>query len=430
MITSFCTRAAASGPRGATAAGIRRLPMVANFILRLTLAWPWWLAARRLGGLARGSPRLGTCRRRVRVIGGGIVLCAIAMPGCSRHPASHQASAAASRPARAGARVAAVAAPVRPRARLAVFGMVVGPGSGPGSGYRVAVLLPGGHHHSPDPSALTNVDGMFALNGELRPGKYTFEITRGRLFLVRPPSGIWPLLEYKFEASKRDATVRVPAVITPSASWFTVVRLKLPGAAAGHRERAIKERGVPIFGQLTKPDGAIPLVGASVGVYRVGGRAMPEFVTAAIPNRLGLFVFRKGRLDPGRYWMSTIVFSGRPKRLNPVGLSALDVAPTPQRDIVLRLREDAGTVEGRVVDSKGHLVRRAEVTLEGRKRLQAFRNYEAETNAEGHYVIKHVWKGTYTASVSFGANATFPVVVKVGNQPVHKDFRLPRWFGG
>ena len=429
MITSFCSKAAASGASGAAATRICRLPMVANFILRFALVWLWWLAARRLGGLARGSPRLGTCRRRTRLIGGGIVLYALAMSGCSRHPAS-QASTAASRSAQAGARVAAVVAPVRPRARLAVFGMVVGPGGGPNSGYRVAVLLPGGQHHSLGPSALTNADGMFALNGELRPGKYTFEITRGRLFLVRPPSGVWPPLEYKFEASKRDATMRVPAVITPSASWFTLLRLKLPGAAAGARERDTKERGVPVFGQLTKPDGVTPLVGASVGVCRVGGRALPEIVTAAIPNRLGLFVFRKGRLDPGRYWMSTVVFSGRPKRLNPVGLSALDVAATPKRDIVLRLREDAGTVEGRVVDSKGHPVRRAEVTLEGRKRLQAFRNYEAETNAEGHYVIKHVWKGTYTASVSFGANATFPVVVKVGNQPVHKDFRLPRWFGG
>ncbi len=429
MITSFWSRAAASGASGAAATGIRRLTMVANFILRLTLAWPWWLAARKPGGHARGSPRLGTCRRRTRLIGGGIALCAIAMPGCSRHPAAH-ASTAASRPARVGARVAGVVAPVRPRARLAVFGMVVGPGGGPDSGYRVAVVLPRGHHHSPGPSALTNVDGMFALNGELRPGKYTFEITSGRLFLVRPPSGVWPPLEYKFEASKREAPMRVPTLITPSASWFTVVRLKLPGAAAGARERDIKERGVPVFGQLTKPDGVTPFVGASVGVYRVGGRALPEIVTAAIPNRLGLFVFRKGRLDPGRYWMSTVVFSGRPKRLNPVGLSALDVAATPQRDIVLRLREDAGTVEGRVVDSKGHPVRRAEVTLEGRKRLQAFRNYEAETNAEGHYVIKHVWKGTYTASVSFGENATFPAVVKVGNQPAHKDFRLPRRFGG
>ena len=379
MTTSNFRITAVSGASGAAVTGIRRLPMVANFTLRFALVWLWWLAARRLGGLARGSPRLGTCRRRVRLIGGGIVLCAITMPGCSRHPATHQASAAASRPARAGARVAGVVAPVRQRARLAVFGMVVGPGGGPDSGYRVAVLLPGGHHHSPGPSALTNVDGMFALNGELRPGKYTFEITRGRLFLVRPPSGVWPPLEYKFEASKREAPVRVPTVITPSASWFTLLRLKLPGAAAGARERDIKERGVPVFGQLTKPDGVIPLVGASVGVYRVGGRALPEIVTAATPNRLGLFVFRKGRLDPGRYWVSTIVFSGRPKRLNPVGLSPLDVAATPKRDIVLRLREDAGTVEGRVVDSKGHPVRRAEVTLEGRKRLQAFRNYEAET---------------------------------------------------
>ncbi len=395
------------------------------FMMRL-----WRLLGRRAGALARRLPGVGRCSWRTGGLCGWIflgVLVVAAVSGCSRHPDSH-ASAAATRPTRASMATAIRAASARSGSPVAVFGVVTGAGNKIVSGYRVAVFPSGGHPGLHGLSALTNAAGMFALNGELRPGKYTFEITAGRVLPVFLPSHVWPPIKYRFEASKGEVTVRVPAVIAPSAQWFTLLHLELPRATSGPRERrrAVKGRGVAVFGRITKPDGVTPLLGASVGIYHVGNRSFPQGVTVAIPNELGLFVFKKGRLGPGKYWISAVVRSWHPQVCDTVAFSDLTIAASSRPDIVLRLKAGAGSVKGRVVDSMGHAVRKATVRLEGTKRPSILHFYTAVTNAEGHYALEYVPRGTYMGTVGWREYGSLPVAVVVGRRPVHKDFRVGR----
>jgi protocatechuate 3,4-dioxygenase beta subunit len=141
---------------------------------------------------------------------------------------------------------------------------------------------------------------------------------------------------------------------------------------------------------------------------------------------LGLFVFKKGRLGPGKYWISAVVRSWHPKVLDTVAFSGLTITASSRPDIVLRLKAGAGSVEGSVVDSKGHPVRRATITLEGTKRPSILRYYTAETNAKGRYALDYIPRGTYMGTVDWGEYGSLPVAVVVGKRPAHKDFRVGR----
>lgn len=98
----------------------------------------------------------------------------------------------------------------------------------PVSGCHVEALSAGEPHVPIGPSALTNAAGMFALDAEFGPGKYAFEVSKGKV------------------------TARVPVAIAPSADWYKLLHIALPDAAAGAgtRSTAKEEDGVVVFGQL------------------------------------------------------------------------------------------------------------------------------------------------------------------------------------
>ena len=353
---------------------------------------------------------------------------AVAISGCSRRPDSH-ASAASSAPTKIVAKAAVRRKPSRPDALVAIFGIVTAADTAaPVSGCRVEAFSEGEPHAALGPYALTNAAGMFALDGKLGPGKYTFGVTKGKVFPFYPPIGVWPPVKFKFKAAKGEATARLPVSIPSSASWYKLVHLKLPREASGPAaKKAAKENpGAAIFGQVTEPDGIRPLLGAQVSVLRGVGRGSPQVVTAAIPNKLGLFVLMKGRLDPGKYWVRADCRSWHPDADDIAVLSRLTVGASSRGDIILRLKAGSGSVEGRVVDSLGHPIGKATVTLIGARQPSLLRFYTANTDAKGHYSLRYVPLGTYVGSMDWKKYSSPEYVVVVGKRPVHRDFRIGR----
>ncbi len=326
---------------------------------------------------------------------------AVATSGCSRRPASH-ASAPPSAPAKSVAKPAVRRASIRPGASVAIFGFVTAAETAvPVSGCQVEAFSVGEPHVAVGPSALTNAAGMFALNVELRPGKYTFEVSKGKVM------------------------ARVPVLIAPSAGWYKLLHLKFPRTAlvAGAQTAANQKSGEAIFGQVTKSDGMTPLGGAFVLVInKETGRP----VNATIAGGSGLFALRAGRVAPGKYWILATVESVHPDVRFSAGLSSLTVGASSEQDIVLRLKAGAGSIAGRVTDSKGRPIGKAEVTLTGITPPSSLRRYTADTNAKGRYELRYVMPGTYVWSLDWKNYSSPPRLVVVGNRPVRRDFRVGR----
>jgi hypothetical protein len=297
-------------------------------------------------------------------------------------------------------------------ARLAIFGLVAAVGGAPVSGCRVEAFPLGRPHTASGQSGPANRAGMFFLDKRLGSGKYVFEVSQGR------------------------AVARVPVTITKSASWYRILSLRVPRAMAGSnaRRKTSRHGGVRIFGQVTGPNGTMPLAGMSVGGQRLMGWRRLVCLRPQVSNRLGLFAF-DGRLRPGLYWIRAEMVSRHPAARGVVASARLPVAAPPQKEIVLRLRAGAGSVGGRVFDSAGQPVVGAFVTLRKKGGLTFF---DVRTGVGGRYLMRYVAPGKYTASAlcSFGARGhreigkklrvAGPYVIVVGRRPVRKNFRLGR----
>ncbi len=329
-----------------------------------------------------------------------VIALVVALSGCG-HRAGASVPAISSAVAQISPKAAALGTSARSRTRVAIFGVVTAVGGAPVSDCRVDAFLSGGPRAALGPPAQTNAAGMFALNVELRPGKY---------FL---------------KASKGNATVRVPMVITLSAGWYKLLHLKFPRTAlvAGAQTAANQKSGEAIFGQVTKSDGMTPLGGAFVLVInKETGRP----VNAAIAGGSGLFALRAGRVAPGKYWILATVESVHPDVRFSAVLSSLTVGASSEQDIVLRLKAGAGSIAGRVTDSKGRPIGKAEVTLTGITPPSSLRRYTADTNAKGRYELRYVMPGTYVWSLDWKNYSSPPGLVVVGNRPVRRDFRVGR----
>ena len=335
--------------------------------------------------LGRAKRRWLAAESSVRLI---VIALVVAVSGCGPC-AGASVSATSSAVAQFGPKAAAPGTSAKSIARVAIFGVVTAAGGVPVSDCRVDAFLSGRPQASLGPPAQTNAAGMFALNVELRPGKYFFK------------------------ASKGKATVRVPMEITLSAGWYKLLHLEFPRTAlvAGAQTAANQKGGEAIFGQVTKSDGMTPLGGAFVLVInKETGRP----VNAAITGGLGLFALRAGRVAPGKYWILAMVESLHPDVHFSAVLSSLTVGAFSERDIVLRLKAGAGSIAGHVTDSKGRPIGKAEVTLTGTTPPSALRRYNADTNAKGRYELRYVMPGTYVWSLDWKNYSSPPRLVVVG----------------
>ncbi len=381
---------------------------------RLSIIPPKALLARVIGILATGRSGWGVPTRRACGLGAWLVLGAIvviATSGCSRRPDSH-ASAASSAGAKIIAKAAARGTSSRPVARVATFGIVTAADTAvPVSGCEVEAFSVGEPHVAVGPSALTNAAGMFALDFELRPGKYTFEVSKGKVM------------------------ARVPVVIAPAVGWCSLLHIALPHAAlaADTQSKANGKGGAAVFGQVTKPDGVTPFVGAAVlvGVPTSGGGPLRFITKSNMSNKSGLFAERK-KLNPGKYWIMALAI--RHRNINgadvffhlTVAFSRLTVTTSSQRNIVLRLRASPGLVGGRVVDSKGRVVTRATVWLTGADRSNRFLLLSSSTDAKGYYALRYVPFGTYIGNLEWKNYTSPPCIIVVGKRPMRKDFQIRR----
>ena len=373
----------------------------------------WGTSPRPRGAFAVGWPGRGSSRWERRLFGVCLILGVLVMaaaPGCSRRPDSH---ASASRQSRVAAKAVVRGKSGRLNARVAVFGAVTVAGSGPVPGCRVEAFSSGKPQVAVGPFALTNAAGMFALAVELSPGRYVFEVSKGK------------------------ASVHVPVVVSPSAGWYKLLNVELPHAASGTAAQPGRSEngGTAVFGQITKPGGVKPFSGVLVWIgrpRRVGGPLHLVARAGGLTGKSGLFAMGR-RLAPGKYWVVAARArfrhgggskSGGMATPTMVALPRLVVVASSRQDIVLRLKAGAGSVAGRVVSAAGRPVAGASIFLQGASYLNQFTWFRTHTDTKGRYLIRYVPLGLYVGDAGWKGHSSRERVVVVGKQPARKDFRI------
>ncbi len=385
-----------------------------NADTRLLIIQPRALLARSISMRAMRRSGWGLRLGRAYGLGAWLILGAIllvAMSGCSRRPGS-RASAASSPAVKIIAKASVRGPSTRPNTRVAIFGIVtIADTTVPASGCHVEVFSLGEPHLALGQSALTNALGVFALDFELGSGKYVFVVSKGKV------------------------TARVPVTIASSAGWYKLLTIALPQTASGAGATSMTEEksGVTVFGQVTKPDGVTPFVGAlvAVGVSRRGFGPLRFITKSGRTNKLGLFSVRS-KLNPGKYWLMALSIGHR--NIDDVDVSSpLTVAVLPltvttfsRPNIVLRLKASPSVIEGRVIDSKGRIMAGARVSLSGATQSNQFLFPSTYTNAKGYYAMRYVPFGKYLGHADWKKYFSQPCIIVVGKRPVRRDFRIGR----